>query len=172
MKGKESSEELETMGEAYRELLQKALRKARDTGTGLYHLISGMRGEMAVNKVSEPEWAELEGSVRRDLAHAAQYLQEGGSELKDWLGFDVSLIEKALWSAFSEAANQTQVELYKIHLQAEAAGYHTGEWVGLGTIVCDRCGELLQFHKPGRIPPCPRCKGTHFHRPPFSPTQT
>ncbi|MDA8390250.1 MAG: hypothetical protein M0Z76_05930, partial [Gammaproteobacteria bacterium] len=121
MKGTESSEELETMGEAYRELLQKTLRKARDTGAGLYHLISGMRSEVARNKVGETEWTELEGSVRRDLAHAAEYLHDGGKELKDWLGFDVSLIEETLWNAFSEAANQTQVELYKIHLQAEAA---------------------------------------------------
>ncbi len=167
MKGGESHEELETMGEAYRELLQNALHKARQTGASLYHLISGARREGVGKKVGETEWKQIEGSVRRDLSHAAEYLHETGQELKDWLGFDVSLIENAFWDAFSDAANQTMVELYKIHLQAEAAGYQTGEWVGLGTLVCDRCGELLQFHKPGRIPPCPRCSGTHFHRPPF-----
>ena len=48
--------------------------------------------------------------------------------------------------------------------QAELAGYHTGEITGPGTLVCDNCGEELHFHKPSRIPPCPKCKGTSFHR--------
>ena len=167
MKDRTRNDELETMGEVYRELLQTALHKARETGAGFYHLISRMRGDLSGGKDREMEWAQVETSLQRDLAHAAHYLHETGRELKDWLGFDVSLIESAFWNAFTEAADQTEVELHKMKLEAEAAGYRTGEWIGLGTLVCDRCGERLQFHKPGRIPPCPRCAGTKFHRLPY-----
>ncbi len=41
---------------------------------------------------------------------------------------------------------------------------HTGEIIGAGTLVCDQCGEKLHFHKAGKIPPCPKCHGTTFHR--------
>lgn len=29
---------------------------------------------------------------------------------------------------------------------------------------CDKCNAFLHFHKPGHIPPCAKCHGTHFHR--------
>jgi Zn finger protein HypA/HybF involved in hydrogenase expression len=51
-----------------------------------------------------------------------------------------------------------------LKMQAELAEYHSGEIIGLGTLACDKCGEKLHFHNPGRIPPCPKCHGTHFHR--------
>ena len=41
---------------------------------------------------------------------------------------------------------------------------HTGEVTGAGTLVCDKCGEKLHFHKAGKIPPCPKCHATQFHR--------
>lgn len=39
--GSPPDNELETMGDAYRELLEKALRKAREGGSSLYHLLGG-----------------------------------------------------------------------------------------------------------------------------------
>lgn len=65
---------------------------------------------------------------------------------------------------FSVAAEKTATELMLLKLQAESAGYHTGELTGLGTLVCDQCGDKLHFQKPGHGPPCPKCSSTHFHR--------
>lgn len=38
----------------------------------------------------------------------------------------------------------------------------TGEITSAGTLTCQGCGEQLHFEKTGRIPPCPKCKGTVF----------
>ena len=38
----------------------------------------------------------------------------------------------------------------------------TGEITSAGTLTCQACGEQLHFQKTGRIPPCPKCKGTVF----------
>jgi hypothetical protein len=152
------------MGEAYRELLEKALHKAREGGTSLYHLLGGGSHAASAGK-GRGDVAELERSVRRDLTDAARYRHETGRDLRDWLGFDVARIEQGFWEAFSEAADQTLLTLHEIRLQAEASEYHTGETVGLGTLVCDHCNERLHFAAAGRIPPCPRCGGTRFHRP-------
>ena len=162
--GSPSDNELETMGDAYRELLEKALHKAREGGSTLYHLLGGGDHGHAT-KTTHPDVAELERSVRRDLTDAARYRHETGKDLREWLGFDVARIERGFWEAFSEAADQTLLTLHEIRLQANASEYHTGETVGLGTLVCDHCNERLHFAKAGHIPPCPRCGGTRFHRP-------
>ncbi len=164
--GSSSDKELETMGEAYRELLEKALHKARQTGSSLYHLLGGGTDAPAPGPGQDGhEVAELERYVRRDLTDSARYRHATGKGLGDWLGFDVALIEGAFWKLFSEAADQTLLALHQIRLQADVSEYHTGEMIGLGTLVCDRCNEHLRFSKVGHIPPCPRCGGTRFHRP-------
>lgn len=167
MKTRSSSDnELETMGQAYRELLEGALHKARQSGSSLFHWLGGGHNEAPHGCDSGGhEVAELERYVRRDLADSARYRHETGRDLGDWLGFDVALIEQAFWNVFSDAADQTLLALHEMRLQANASEYHTGEMVGLGTLACDQCNERLRFSAVGRIPPCPRCGGTRFHRP-------
>ena len=154
----------EVVGEAYESLLEKALQKAHQTGTFVHDTFDEVRDELAaLYKFGDDEIVKLEKYVRRDLVDAAQHLDKTGN-LRDWLGFDVALIKSEFWKLFSEAADQTTVALNRLKLQAANAEYHGGELVGLGTLVCDQCGQKLHFHKPGHIPPCPKCNNTHFHR--------
>ena len=156
---------IEAMGEAYELLLEKILQSAHREGNSLRDLAGVIRNDIAgLNKFGEDELIRLEGYVKRDLINAAWYLNETGKTLKDWLGFDLALIKRDFWEMFSTAADKTTTELLQIKLQAENAEYHTGEITGLGTLSCDQCGEKLHFYKPGHIPPCPKCNGTHFHR--------
>lgn len=156
---------IEAMGEAYELFLEKALQKSHQGGAIVQHVIDEVRDDIAaLNKFGDDESIKLKEYVRRDLIDAARYLDKTGKELKDWLGFDVVLIKREFWELFSEAADQTTAALYEFKRQAEDAEYHSGELVGLGTLVCDQCGGKLHFHKPGRIPPCRKCKSAHFHR--------
>ncbi len=157
------------MGEAYKELLQKAVHNARHSGERLSHTLTHLRSEIAaLGQVSDRDSDRLGQFVQRDLTEAAHYLSKTGQELSTWLGFEEALIESTFWRLFSEAADQTTTELADIALQAAHADYHTGEIAGLGTLTCDSCGEKLHFHKPGHLPPCPKCHSTHFHRQVFS----
>ena len=141
------------------------MQKAHQSGAVLHRMIDEIRGDiLALNKLAEDEVVKLEEYVKRDLIDAAQYMDKTGKELKDWLGFDLALIKRDFWKMFSAAADKTTTELVQIKLRAEIAEYHTGELIGLGTLVCDRCSEKLHFHKPSHIPPCPKCNSTHFHR--------
>lgn len=156
---------IESMGDAYELLLEKAQQKAQQSGAIVHHVIEEIRGDIvALTKFSEDEVVKLEAYVKRDLADAAGYLDKTGKELKEWAGFDATLVKREFWERFSAAADQTTKELYRLKRQAESAEYHTGELTGLGTLVCDQCGEKMHFHKPGHIPPCPKCDSTHFHR--------
>ena len=159
---------MNTLGEAYELLLENSLQKAHQSGVFVHQMIDEI-GEniMALNKFSDDEVVKLKRYVKRDLIDAAAYRHRTGKELKHWLGFDVALIKREFWKQFSEAADQTTIELNQLKQQAENAGYHSGELVGLGTLVCDQCGEKLHFHKPGHISSCPKCNCTQFHRQSF-----
>ena len=156
---------IETLDEAYEVLLERALRKAQQRDAALHHMIGEVRGDTpALIKLKEEDVVKLEGYVKRDLIDAARYREKNGGSLQDWLGFDLALIKNGFLEMFSAAADKTTTELLLLQLQAESAEYHTGELTGLGTLACDQCGEKLHFHKPGHIPPCPKCSSTHFHR--------
>ena len=156
---------IETLDEAYEVLLERALRKAHQRGAALHHMIGETRGDTpALIKLKEEDLVKLEGYVKRDLIDAARYQDKTGKSLQDWLGFDLALIKNEFLEMFSAAADKTTTELLLLKLQAENAEYHTGELTGLGTLVCDQCGEKLHFQKPGHIPPCTKCSSTHFHR--------
>ena len=160
---------IETLDEAYEVLLERALRKAQQRDAALHHMIGEVRGDTpALIKLKEEDVVKLEGYVKRDLIDAARYRNKTGGSLQDWLGFDLALIKNEFLEMFSAAADKTTTELMLLKLQAESAEYHTGELTGLGTLACDQCGEKLHFHKPGHIPPCPKCNSTHFHRQNFA----
>lgn len=156
------------LDEAYGVLLEKALRKAHHSGATLHQTIGEIRGDTpALLKLKEEDAVKLGGYVKRDLIDAARYQDQTGKALQDWLGFDLALIKHDFLEMFSAAADKTTTELLLLKLQAENAEYHTGELTGLGTLVCDQCGGKLHFHKPGHIPPCPKCNSTNFHRQKF-----
>ncbi len=156
---------IEAMGEAYELLLEKALQKVHQSGVLVHHMIEESRVDLvALNKFSDDEIVMLQGYLKRDLTDAALYLDKSEKDLKFWLGFDVALIKRELWERFSDAADHTTKELHQLNEQAVIGEYHSGELVGLGTLVCSQCGEKLHFHKPSRIPHCIKCHNTHFHR--------
>ena len=160
---------LEALGEAYELLLEKTLQEAHKakikSGPALHQLIDEVAEKSSeIAELAGEEADKVREYLKRDLIDAARYLDKTGKELKDWLGFDVAYLEDRLRDDFSKAADKTTVELSQLKLQAEAAGYKTGEITGPGTLSCDQCGEKLHFHKAGHIPPCPKCQATHFHR--------
>lgn len=160
---------IEALGEAYETLLEKSLEQAHvskeKSGPALHKLIDEVAEKSAdVNELAGEKSVKIGEYLKRDLIDAASYLDKTGKALKDWLGFDMALVEERLRNDFLQAADQTTVELLKLKQQAAAAPYHTGEVSGPGTLVCDACGEELHFHKAGHIPPCPKCQATIFHR--------
>jgi len=159
----------EKLSQAYEVLLEGAVEKAQQGGSVIQHLLDEIREDVtALSELSLDEIALLKAYVKRDLVDAATYIDATGKELKDWLGFDLTLIENDLLSKFSQATDKTTLELLQIQQQAALAPYNTGELTGIGTLVCGQCGTKLHFHKPGHIPPCAKCHDTHFHRETFT----
>jgi len=161
---------IDALGAAYEKMYERAaenLHKAEETTGSLLHKLIDEAKEKAVEleELSEEDAVKLAGWLKRDLDDAANYLSETGLELKDWLGFETALLESAVLDLLLKAADKTTVELLAMKENARRTyAYRTGEITGPGTLVCDQCGEKLHFHRAGKIPPCPKCHATDFHR--------
>ncbi|HHM04605.1 MAG TPA: hypothetical protein ENJ19_02535 [Gammaproteobacteria bacterium] len=160
----------EKLVQAYNRMLEhvkdKLSQVEHQSADALHHAVAHAKEKtLELGELTREEIDKLGDYLRRDLEDAGEYLADTGKELKEWFEFDVTLIESWLLEAFTEAADQTRLALLALEQQARRASeYHTGEITGVGTLVCQSCGERLHFHHTGRIPPCPKCHGTMFKR--------
>ena len=160
----------DSLATAYEKMLERAVARFHSaeekTGQLLHKWIDEARDKaIELKELSNEDAEKLSLYLKRDLSDAAEYLSDTGNELKDWLGFETLLIEGLFFEQLFKAANKTTLELLQMQeYTQQAAVYTTGEIMGLGTLACDQCEEKLHFHKAGRIPPCPKCHATTFHR--------
>ena len=161
---------LDALGEAYEKLYEhvaKNLHDAEKKTEPLFHkLIEEVKEKAAKLKgVSEHDADKISHWIKRDLTDLTNYLHETGHELKDWLGFETTLVENEFLDLLLKSADQTIVKLLQMKDQSYLdSTYHAGEIVGPGTLACDNCQEIIHFHHAGKIPLCPKCKMPDFHR--------
>jgi hypothetical protein len=160
----------DVLSEVYEKMYERAAQgfhQAEEKTLPLLHKLIDDAREKAVElkEVSAEDAEKLAEALKRDMSEALAYLSETGHELKDWLGFETTLLESGILDFMLKAADTTKLKLQEFQENVrKAAEFHTGEIMGPGTLVCDACGEVLHFYKAGRVPPCPRCHATRFHR--------
>ncbi len=157
------------LANAYDQMMEHAslaLDRARnDSAPSIKHLLKAARDEVvATGDLTRDEANKVMGYIRRDLGHAAEYVETYRQELSDWLRFDIQLLEQRIADVLSTMVDHTRATLNEFAVRADSIGWKTGEIVGPGTLHCKICNQLLYFHKTGHIPPCPKCKHTVFIR--------
>ncbi len=161
---------LDALGAAYETMYERVaenLHKAKEhTGPLLHKFIDEARDKaVELDELTEEDAEKLTIWLKRDLDDAIDHMAETDDRLKDWLGFETTLIESALLYLLLETADKTTLQLLRMKENARLPSvYHTGEVTGPGTLICDECEEKLHFHNASRIPPCPKCHKTTFHR--------
>ena len=160
---------IDALGQAYEKMYERAaenFHNAEDKTAPLIHRLIDEAKDKAIElkEISGEDAEKLSAYLKRDLSDAASYLLETGHELKDWLGFETTLVESGILDLLLKAADDTTLKLLKMKEDAQLSVYHTGEITGPGTLICDQCSENLHFHKVAKIPPCPKCHATSFHR--------
>jgi hypothetical protein len=157
------SEVYETMYEQVADNLHKAKRQSSTLVRDLIE--EAVEKVVKVEGIAADDAEKLATWLRRDFDDVINYVSETDYAVKDWLGFETSLIKNELIKAMLDTADKTTLALLRMKENAHKPyDYHTGEVTGLGTLICDECGEKLHFHKAGHIPPCPKCHNTSFHR--------
>lgn len=161
---------LDALGAAYETMYERVAERLKGvkqhTGPLLHKFIDEARDKaVKLDELTEEDAEKLTLWLKRDLDDAIDHIAETDDKLKDWLGFETTLIESALLYFLLETADKTTVELLRMKENARKPSiYHTGEVTGPGTLICEACGEKLHFQKAGHIPPCPQCRETIFHR--------
>ncbi len=153
---------------AYNRMMEQVRTLADHLGyQNLKHAIQLAKDKAVdLGELTREEAEQIGDYLVRDLEDAGQHLAESGGELKDWLRFDLQLIEERLLEMFALAADKTKLEFMQLAERARRASeYHTGNITSIGTLQCVSCGELLHFHATSHIPPCPKCHGNIFQRP-------
>jgi len=161
---------IDVLGEVYEKMYEHVVvnfHHAKDKTVPLFHKLTEEAKDKSVelNELSKDDAEKVSNWLKRDLIAVASYLSKTERELKNWLGFETTLLESETLDLLLKAADKTTVKLLQLKKDTQQIStYHTGEITGLGTLVCDQCDEKLHFHKAGKIPPCPKCHATVFHR--------
>ncbi|WKE66634.1 hypothetical protein PVT67_05125 [Gallaecimonas kandeliae] len=107
----------------------------------------------AAGELTKDEWALVEAKLKDDLKALAA--QEG----------EVDPRAEELWKLLYDAADQTALGWQSmVRDLAHPDGYSSDDYIGFGALRCVRCGFVMHFYHPGRIPLCPQCGNDHFQR--------
>jgi len=160
----------EKLIKGYKQLLQTSkeildVTKKEATPAVLDAIDKGKEKAAELAELTSEEIDKVSDFVIHDLHDAAEYIAAGERELGDWLRIDALLIEDKFLEAFSHMVDHTKMALSELEANAKRASeWHTGQITSAGTLVCEKCGEVLHFHNAGHIPPCPKCHATTFNR--------
>ncbi|HBY5878441.1 TPA: zinc ribbon-containing protein, partial [Klebsiella pneumoniae] len=80
------------------------------------------------------------------------------------------VIKESLWQELADITDKTQLEWREVFQDLNHHGvYHSGEVVGLGNLVCEKCHYHLAVYTPDVLPRCRKCGHDQFQRRPFEP---
>ena len=123
---------------------------------------------MMHSDLSRNEVNEVTRAVRRDLEEFARSYQENESDATDSVFMRV--IRESLWKELADITDKSQLEWREVFQDLNHHGvYHSGEVVGLGNLVCEKCHYHLAVYTPDVLPRCPKCGHDQFQRRPFEP---
>lgn len=104
--------------------------------------------------------SRVSDALRRDWLNTMKHLKG-----KARMNLDMDRVQAGVLGLISKLAESagSQLEHFINHVN-ERLTYKTGEIAGAGKLECTECQQPLVFDKPRRVPPCPKCRNTHFKR--------
>ena len=117
----------------------------------------------AASDMTKDELALISNYVKRDMKEFAQNYEESKTTFPDSPFY--RLISDSMWHALLEITDKTQVEWKEVFDDLEHQGvYQAGEVVGLGVLVCEKCGHREQYNHAQIIQSCTHCDNNEFTR--------
>ncbi|RLM24030.1 hypothetical protein BIY29_09645 [Brenneria alni] len=153
----------------YRELMASVTARLNNGERDMDGLVQRARETLQANsELTQKEIDQVIQAVQRDLAEFARSYGESQDEFTDSVFMRV--IKESLWQELADITDKTQLEWREIFKDVNHHGvYHSGEVVGLGNLVCEKCLHHIAFYTPEILPLCPKCSHDLFHRQPFQP---
>ena len=115
--------------------------------------------------LTQEEAEGLGDTLKRDLHKANKTLNQQGKELKDWLSFDLALVEDRFIDLVARAADKAWLDFHEFEYEDHQASlYRSGEVCSAGTFSCCNCDNTFSLSTTGQIPRCPNCDHDNFYR--------
>jgi hypothetical protein len=115
--------------------------------------------------LSQEEAESLGDTLKRDLHKADKALNRQSKELKDWLSFDLALVEDKFIELVAQAADKAWLDFHEFEYEDHQASlYRSGEVCSAGTFNCTHCDNSISLSSTGQIPRCPTCDHSEFYR--------
>lgn len=123
-----------------------------------------MHSDLTRNEVNE-----VTRAVRRDLEEFARSYHENENDDPTDSVF-MRVIRESLWKELADITDKSQLEWREVFQDLNHHGvYQSGEVVGLGNLVCEKCRFTRAIYTPETLTLCPECGHDHFQRQPFTP---
>lgn len=153
----------------YRELVASLSERLRNGERDIDALVEHARQQiLQTGELTRTEVDDLIHAVRRDLEEFAVSYEESLEEESDSVFMRV--IKESVWQELADITDKTQLEWREVFQDLSHHGvYHSGEVVGLGNLVCEKCHFHLAVYTPDVLPLCPKCGHDQFQRRPFEP---
>ena len=138
------------VAQIYRELVATLTERLRNGERDIDALVAQARAKVAqTSELTRSEIDELLRAVRRDLEEFA--MSYGESQEDDSDSVFLRVIKESLWQELVDITDKTQLEWREVFQDLNHHGvYHSGEVVGLGNLVCEKCHYHLAVYKIGR----------------------
>ena len=115
--------------------------------------------------LTQEEAESLGATLKRDLHKANKTLNQQRKELKDWLSFDLTLVEDRFIDLIARAADKTWLDFHEFEYEDHQASlYRSGEVCNAGRFNCKHCDNSISLSQTGHIPRCPVCDRDEFYR--------
>lgn len=170
MKKNNLKDPVDTLGAAYEKMYERAVKNLNSaknkSGPLLHNLIDDAKHKaIQLEELAEDDAVKIADWLKRDISDKINYLLDTENELKDWLGYETTLLESAVLDLMLKTADKTTLELLKMKENVQLSNvYNAGDITGPGTLSCEKCGEKHQFQQVSKIQPCRNCHATTFHR--------
>ncbi|MBF8999792.1 zinc ribbon-containing protein [Vibrio nitrifigilis] len=118
----------------------------------------------AANNLTKDELALISEYVKADLKEFSDSFEESKN------GPFYLTITNSIWQGLMDITDKTKLEWLELGKELEQQGvYQVGDMIGLGVLVCEKCGHKTEYIHPTEVIPCPKCGHQSFHRQPLTP---
>ncbi|MEA9392267.1 zinc ribbon-containing protein [Acerihabitans sp. TG2] len=158
---------MDKVAQYYRKFVASLSQQLEQGERDIDVLVDGARKRLqATGDLTAEEVTNVIHAVRRDLEEFALSYQE--SHVTNTDSVFTRVIKESLWQELADITDKTQLEWREVFKDVSHHGVYTsGEVVGLGNLVCERCHHSLAFYTPEVLQLCPECGFDQFQRQPF-----
>ncbi len=158
--------------EAYDRMLERVESRFADADR---HTLDTLRREIdeavefetELKRLTRDEASLLAAYLRRDLEHLVTFAGGTGEGLKEWLQFDLSLLEHKLQELLFSIADKTRLDTLELEQKLENSDithYLTGEVATAGMFRCVNCNHMKCLTATAQLEPCEACESHYFER--------